>query len=99
MEANKVNEIELDISLRQKLLRDRAFTHLKKQGEQIHKRVTNLEGKIEKGDIVHLAISMVDSTKVDGGNLTCTIVDKIIHKKNALSYYITCKRSVIKDII
>jgi len=33
MEANKVNEIELDISLRQKLLRDRAFTHLKKQGE------------------------------------------------------------------
>ena len=61
--------------------------------------MTNLEGKIEKGDIVHLAISMVNSMKVDGGNLTCTIVDKIIHKKNAPSYYITCKGSVIKDII
>ena len=61
--------------------------------------MTNLEGKIEKGDIVHLAISMVNSTKVDGGNLTCTIVDKIIYKKNAPSYYIICKGSVIKDII
>ena len=41
----------------------------------------------------------VDSMKVDGGNLTYTIVDKIIHKKNAPSYCIAYKGSVIKGII
>ena len=65
MEANKVNEIELDVSLRQKLLHNRAFTHLKKQGEQICERATKLEGEIKKRDIIHLEISAVDSIKVD----------------------------------
>ena len=61
--------------------------------------VTKLEGEIEKEDIVHLAIPTVDSAKVNGGNLTCVIVNKIIHEKNALSYCITCEGGMIKGII
>ena len=99
IEADKVNEIELDVSSRQKLLCNRAFTYLKKQREQICKMVTKLEGEIEKGDIIHLVIPAVNSTKVNGGNLTCFVINKIIHKKNAPSYHITCKSSVIKGII
>ena len=72
---------------------------LRNRGEQSNKRATKLEGEIEKGDIIHLAIPAVDSTKVDGGNLTCIVINKIIHKKNTSSYHIACKGGVIKGII
>ena len=43
---------------------------------------TKLEGEIEKRDIIHLAIPVANSIKVDRENLICVIVNKIIYKKN-----------------
>ena len=63
------------------------------------KRAIKLEGEVDKGNIIQLAILAVDSMKVDRGCLIYVIINKIIYKKNASSYYVVYKGSIIKGII
>ncbi len=60
-----------------KKMRDNACIALKKGGRKMKVNASKAGGDIEVGSIVQVPLKDVDTTKVDGKNLTLVVVDKV----------------------
>jgi hypothetical protein len=93
IEATEADD-EIMESPRRKRLRGKAFESQQKQADGMKKKARKVDGNLEEGNIVHVGLSDVDSTKVDGKNLTLVVVE--ITGKGM--YRLAAKNGVLKNV-
>jgi hypothetical protein len=86
--AHREKALLLDESPNRKLLRDKAYDALTTQAKRMKVNAQNYGDKqLDVGTIVHVPLADVNTTKVDGKNLTLIIVDKVHQKGSSPTTY------------
>ena len=76
-------------------MRIEAHSGLKTQASAIKKQAQRKNNEVKLGSVVHVGLSDVDSTKVDGKNLTLVVVKgKELSNKTKL-YRLTCAQAAL----
>ena len=94
----KEDEIDLNESPRQKKTRDNACIAMKRGGRTMKLNAEKVAGDIEVGSIVRVPLADVDTTKVDGKNLTLVVVEKKEHGNGPARYRLACAKGPLKSL-
>ncbi len=91
---NQINE-----SPRRKAARNHACIYQKRGGRQMKDMVSMVNGDIEVGCVVQVTLKNMDSTKVDGKNITLGVVEKVTPINNAPpKYRLACAKGPMQDL-
>ena len=90
----------LDESPRRKMMRDGACIEMKKVGRKMRQNASKVGGDIEVGSIVQVPLHNVDTTKVDGKNLTLVVVQKVVPRagNGPAKYRLACSKGPLKNL-
>ena len=91
---------DLRESPRRAEMRDEAVVHMKKGGRAMKEKATKVGGEVKKGTVVLVPMADVDTTKVDGKNLVCVVVDVFQPRSGSGSkmYKLACTKGAIKRL-
>jgi hypothetical protein len=90
---------KIDESPRRKAARNDACIYQKRGGCQMKDMASKVKGDIEVGCVVQVTLKNMDSTKVDGKNITLVVVEQVTHIDNAPpKYHLACAKGPMQNL-
>ena len=94
--SEREKESGLQESPKRKKLRDDACIVMKQAERTMKMNADKIGGDIEVGSIVKVPLNIVDTTKVDGNNLTLVVVERTKHGNAPAKYRLACAKGPLK---
>ena len=94
--SEREKESGLQESPKRKKLRDNACIVMKQGARAMKLNADKIGGDIEVGSIVKVPLNIVDTTKVDGNNLTLVVVERTKHGNAPAKYRLACAKGPLK---
>ena len=94
--SEREKESGLQESPKRKKLRDNAYIVMKQGARAMKLNADKIGGDIEVGSIVKVPLNIVDTTKVNGNNLTLVVVKRTEHGNAPAKYRLACAKGQLK---
>jgi len=90
---------KIDESPRRKAARNDACIYQKRGRCQMKAMASKVKGDIKVGCVVQVTLKNMDSTKVDGKNITLVVVEQVTHIDNAPpKYHLACAKGPMQNL-